>query len=214
MKILSVIVVYLVYGIIKSTPLISNTKSGTLKGRAVFAVKLCVLMSGLFRSVALPPSVIVCYWKVSVCASCALFGSCFAEGKDLCPLGSCMVEWWWSYSLLCGVLSWQLQRWVLDIYSSQSRGPTGQCGLQLAGVWVTRGLKCKLIESVQWHRDELTRCTFLFSLPKTPLRPLRWSKKVFALMLLADACALLWRGELDILHILRYKYPCDVYCTR
>lgn len=49
---------------------------------------------------------------------------------------------------------------------------------------------------------------------QNPLRPLGWSKRVFALMPLADACALLRRGELDILHILRYKYPCDVYCTR
>lgn len=43
---------------------------------------------------------------------------------------------------------------------------------------------------------------------------LEWSKRVFALMPLADACALLRRGELNILHILRYKYLCDVYCTR
>lgn len=33
-------------------------------------------------------------------------------------------------------------------------------------------------------------------------------------MPLADACALLRSGELDILHILHYKYPSDVYCTR
>lgn len=52
----------------------------------------------------------------------------------------------------------------------------GLHGLQLAGVCVTRGLKSKLIESAQWPTDELTRCTFLFSLPKAPLIPLRWSK--------------------------------------
>jgi len=40
-------------------------------------------------------------------------------------------------------------------------------GQQLAGVWVTRGLKCRLIESAQWHRDELTQHTFLFSLLET-----------------------------------------------
>lgn len=39
-------------------------------------------------------------------------------------------------------------------------------------------------------------------------------KGFFALMPLADARALLRRGELDILHILRYKYPRDIYCTR
>lgn len=87
----------------------------------------------------------------------------------------------------------------------------GLHGLQLAGVCVTRGLKSKLIESAQWPTDELTRCTFLFSLPKAPLIPLR--ARVFALMLLADASVLLRRGELHILHILCYKYPCDVYCT-
>ena len=32
-------------------------------------------------------------------------------------------------------------------------------------------------------------------------------------MRLADACVLLWSGELDILHILRYKYCCDIYYT-
>ena len=96
------------------------------------------------------------------------------------------------------------------IYSSRSQDPTGQCGLQLAGVWVTRSLKYKLRESLQWHWDELTRCTFLFSLPKTLLAP----NRVFALMPLADARALLRRGELDVLHILHYKYHCDIYCTR
>lgn len=30
-------------------------------------------------------------------------------------------------------------------------------------------------------------------------------------MWLADACALLQSGDLEILHILRYKYPLDVY---
>lgn len=88
-----------------------------------------------------------------------------------------------------GVMELQLAVWcallavvkvsIRYIYSSQSRGPTGQRGLQLAGVWVTRGLKCKLIESVQWHRDELTRCTFLFSLPKTPPPTSRMEQKGF-----------------------------------
>ncbi len=36
-------------------------------------------------------------------------------------------------------------------------------------------------------------------------------KREAGLMRLADACALLQSGDLDILHILRYKYPPDVY---
>lgn len=33
-------------------------------------------------------------------------------------------------------------------------------------------------------------------------------------MRLADACVLLQSGELDILHLLCYKYPLDVYYTQ
>lgn len=36
-------------------------------------------------------------------------------------------------------------------------------------------------------------------------------KRRASLMWLADAYALLQSGDLDILHILRYKYPPDVY---
>lgn len=34
------------------------------------------------------------------------------------------------------------------------------------------------------------------------------------LMGLADACVLLQSGELDILHLVCYKYPLDVYYTQ
>lgn len=53
----------------------------------------------------------------------------------------------------------------------------------------------------------------IFTSQKPPPTPSDGAKGFFALMPLADACALLRRGELDILHILRYKYPGDVYCT-
>lgn len=55
----------------------------------------------------------------------------------------------------------------------------------------------------------------IFTSPKTLLTPSQTEQKgFFALMPLADACALLRRRELDILHILCYKYPRDIYCTR
>lgn len=64
------------------------------------------------------------------------------------------------FTTLCVVSSWDSckgESWInvcvcvcgggiRSIYSSCSLSPTVQCVLQLVAVWVTRGLKCKLIE--------------------------------------------------------------------
>lgn len=92
--------------------------------------------------------------------------------------------------------------------------PKGECELNLswagghAGIWGSR-------ESVN-ERNEISRgwylYTFLLACPSVKGREREQVKERRAsLMWLADAFALLQNGDLDILHILRYKYPPDVY---